>query len=40
MVAALDFYGSNDDYKDCDLELVFFNALQHLQKRKWHAQFL
>lgn len=30
MVAALDFYGCNDDYKDYDLELFFLNALQHL----------
>lgn len=31
-VATLDFYGSNDDSKDCDLGIIFFNALQHLQK--------
>lgn len=32
VVAALGFYGSNDNYKDCDLGLIFFNALERLQK--------
>lgn len=32
VVDALDFYGSNDDYKECDLGLTFFNALERLQK--------
>lgn len=32
MVVALDFYGNNDDYKDYDLVLLFFNCFQHLQK--------
>lgn len=32
VVDALDFYGSNDDYKECDLGLIFFNALERLQK--------
>lgn len=31
-VATLDFYGSNDNYNDCDLGIIFFNALQYLQK--------
>lgn len=26
-VAALEFYGSNNDYKDCDLGIIFFKAL-------------
>lgn len=32
VVAALDFYGSNDDYKYSDLVIFFSNALEHLQK--------
>lgn len=31
-VAALDSHGQNDDCKDCDLGLIFFTALERLQK--------
>lgn len=34
VVPALDFYGSND-YKNCDLGLIFFNTLEHLQKENY-----
>lgn len=40
MVVALDFYGNNDDYKDYDLVLFFFQLLLAFTKRKWHAHLV
>ena len=40
MAAAFDFYGSNDDYKDCGLGLTFFQGTLALVKGKQHPQFL
>ena len=44
MAAALDHYGSNDDYKDCGTGRIFLSVLEHLQKenaklRSFNSQF-